>query len=351
MAPASSSWHGRRPLSVDDYAAGVLGRNRAVLSMAITLVESSRPEDQHNAQALLERLMPHTGNAIRVGITGVPGAGKSSLIEVLGCRLTAAGHRVAVLAVDPSSPITGGSILADRARMLRLGADPNTYIRPSPSGQTLGGVARKTRETLLLCEAAGYDVVLVETVGVGQADVAVTEMTDFFLVLLLTGAGDEMQTMKRGLLELADLVVVAKADGDNRSRAELEAMRVRQILQVLRGTGPTVITCSSVDGVGIDLIWQTLLEQRRESERNGQLQERRRAQAVRWMWALVEDGVQQALNAGLSIREKAQHAEAAVRAGTMTPVRGAAAILAALGLMPSFFQLADSEPTGREDAT
>lgn len=331
---------GRHRLTIDDYAAGVLGRNRAVLGKAITLIESSRSLDEQMAQALLERLMPCTGRSIRVGITGVPGAGKSSLIEVLGCRLTAAGHRVAVLAVDPSSPVSGGSILADRTRMVRLSADPNAYIRPSPSGQTLGGVARKTRETLLLCEAAGYDVVLVETVGVGQADVVVADMTDVFLVLLLTGAGDELQTMKRGLLELADLVVVAKADGDNRARAELEAARVRQVLQVLRGPGaelpgsPPVISCSAFDGTGLDVLWQTVLDRRQELEKTGLLQERRKAQAVRWMWALVADGVQRALSASSDVQAAVRHSEDGVRNGNMTPARGAAAILVALGLPP-----------------
>ena len=327
-----------RHLALDDYASGVLGRDRPVLGKAITLIESSRPDDQRLAQELLERLAPHTGQSIRVGITGVPGAGKSSLIEVLGCRLTGAGHRVAVLAVDPSSPLSGGSILGDRTRMTRLSAEPNAYIRPSPSGLTPGGVARKTREAMLLCEAAGYDVVLVETVGVGQAEAAVADMTDFFLVLLITGAGDELWTMKRGLLELADLVAIAKADGENRSRAELEAARVRHVLQVVRGSGegregpPAVVTCSAVDGTGLDVIWQTVLGRRQELDRTGQLQERRRAQAVRWMWALVDEGVQRALGAGHRVRDAVGAAEKGVRDGSVTPSRGAAVILAALGL-------------------
>lgn len=338
--PVPPSQPGRYRLTLEDYAAGVLDHNRFVLGKAITLIESSRSEDQQVAQALLERLMPHTGRSTRVGITGVPGAGKSSLIEVLGCRLTAAGHRVAVLAVDPSSPVTGGSILADRTRMVRLGADPNAYIRSSPSGRTLGGVARKTRETLLLCEAAGYDVLLVETVGVGQAEAVVADMTDFFLVLLLTGAGDELQTLKRGLLELADLVAVAKADGENRARAEREAARVRQVLQALRGPGPgqagppPVITCSTLDGTGLDVIWQAVANRREELERSGQLEERHRAQAVHWMWALVDEGVQRALNAAPLVRGVVQRAEVGVRSGSMTPASGAASILAALGLHP-----------------
>lgn len=326
-------------LTLDAYAAGVVDRNRAILGKAVTLIESSRSDDQQAAQDLLERLMPCTGRSIRVGITGVPGAGKSSLIDVLGCRLTASGHRVAVLAVDPSSPVSGGSILADRTRMVRLSADPNAYIRPSPSGQTLGGVARKTRETLLLCEAAGYDVVLVETVGVGQAESVVADMTDFFLVLLLTGAGDDLQTIKRGLLEVADLVAIAKADGENRARAEFEASRVRQVLQVPRPGSDArdagwsrVITCSAFDGTGLDVIWQTVLDRRQALERTGQLQERRRAQWVRWMWALVEEGFQRSLRSSARVQAAIKNAEAGVLTGNITPARGASSILAALGL-------------------
>jgi LAO/AO transport system kinase len=224
--------------------------------------------------------------------------------------------------------------------MVRLSAEANAYIRPSPSGQALGGVARKTRETLLLCEAAGYDVVLVETVGVGQAETVVADMTDFFLVLLLAGAGDDLQTLKRGLLELADLVAIAKADGENQARAEREAARVRQVLQVLRGSGtgqatsPPVITCSAVGGAGIAVLWQTVLDRRHELERTGQIQERRKVQAVRWMWSLVEEGVQRALCAGAHVRAAVKHAEDEVRNGNVTPARGAASILAALGLPP-----------------
>jgi LAO/AO transport system kinase len=222
--------------------------------------------------------------------------------------------------------------------MVRLSADPNAYIRPSPSGQTLGGVARKTRETLLLCEAAGYDVVLVETVGVGQAEAVVADMTDFFLVLLLAGAGDDLQTIKRGLLELADLVAIAKADGENRARAEREAARVRQVLQVLCGSDTAhagssrVITCSAVEGTGLDVIWQAVLDRRNEWAQSGRLEERRRAQAVRWMWALVDEGVRRALNTSSHVEAAVRQAEDSVRTGRVTPARAARSILAALGL-------------------
>lgn len=330
----------RRLLTLEEYAAGVRDRNRAILGRAITLIESSRRDDQHLAQQLLERLLPTTGRSIRVGITGVPGAGKSTLIDVLGSRLTAAGHRLAVLAVDPSSPVSGGSFLGDKVRMARLRTDPHAYVRPSPSGQTPGGVARKTREALLLCEAAGYDVVLVETVGVGQVDTAVAGMTDFFLVLLIAGAGDEVQVCKRGLLELANLVAITKADGDNRPRAERDAVCIRQMLQLLRGSHPQqdmlppVITCSALEGTGLDLIWQDILRHHEKLHQTGQLHERRRAQEVKWMWSLVEESIQQALRTHPQVRDVAAHAEQQINKGKMTAACGAKVILEAFGLPP-----------------
>lgn len=344
----SSSGLGRRRLTLDEYVAGVLGRDRGTLARAITLVESSRHDDQELAQALLERLLPLTGQSIRVGITGLPGAGKSTLIERLGCRLTAEGRRVAVLAVDPSSPVSGGSLLADKTRMVRLHADTNAFIRPSPSGQTVGGVARKTREALFLCEAAGYNVVLIETVGAGQADTAVAEMTDFFLVLLITGAGDEVQVMKRGLLELADLITVNKADGDNLTRARSDAALVQQMVNLLRGPtqddGRTVpvTTCSALEGTGDDVIWQVILDRHQRLQQDGRLDHRRRAQAVRWMWSLVEERVNNWVHSSPVARTAAEHAALDVRSGTITAVHGAELILTAIGLPRGYMSASES---------
>ncbi|HLU42943.1 MAG TPA: methylmalonyl Co-A mutase-associated GTPase MeaB, partial [Microthrixaceae bacterium] len=227
------------PLSVDAYVEGVLAGDRAVLARTITLVESRSPRHREAAREVLERLLPHTGGAHRVGITGVPGVGKSTFIDQLGVNLTSAGHRVAVLAVYPTSSRTGGSILGDKTRMERLAVDPDAFIRPSPAGATLGGVARSTRETILVCEAAGFDVVLVETVGVGQSETVVADMVDFFLVLMLAGAGDDLQGIKKGILELADMIAINKADGDNREQAERAAADYRAALHLMRPTSPT----------------------------------------------------------------------------------------------------------------
>src|SRR5262245_35416005 len=248
----------RRELTADDYYAGVRSANIAVLARALTLIESSSPRHQPLAEALLTRLLPHTGRAVRVGITGVPGVGKSTFIEALGLHLVRRGLRVAVLAVDPSSGVSGGSILGDKTRMPRLSAEPSAYIRPSPSAGTLGGVARKTRETMLVCEAAGFNVVLIETVGVGQSETVVADMTDCFVALMLPGAGDELQGIKRGLLELVDVIAVNKADGPTRAAAELAAQQYQTALQSLAGRQddtPAVLTCSALEGRGVDAGW------------------------------------------------------------------------------------------------
>lgn len=283
----------RRELSVADLYAGVRAGDRAVLGRAITLVESNRREHQDRAQELLQRLLPHTGGAQRVGITGVPGVGKSTFVDSLGTWLVQRGHRVAVLAVDPTSALSGGSILGDKTRMERLAAAPEAFIRPSPSGGSLGGVARKTRESLLVCEAAGFDVVLVETVGVGQSETVVAEMVDFFLVLLLAGAGDELQGVKRGILELADLLAINKADGDNLLPAQRARRQYESALELMRPPTPTwrptVLTCSARHDEGLEPIWRQVEAHRAALAATGEFEAHRRRQLVRWMWSIVED--------------------------------------------------------------
>jgi len=321
------------PLTLDEYEAGVLAGDRVVVSRAVTLVESTKPAHQELAQALLVRLLPHAGNAHRVGITGVPGVGKSTFIERFGTQLTTQGHRVAVLAVDPTSSRTGGSILGDKTRMPNLSVDPSAFVRPSPSRGTLGGVTRTTRETMVVVEAAGFDVVLVETVGVGQSETIVADMVDFFLVLMLPGAGDELQGIKKGILELADLLAVNKADGDNIGRATASASDYATALHLITPAGarwqPPVVTCSGQSGKGLDTIWAHIERHRQVLEAAGEWTDRRRAQQLRWMWAMVEERLLQRLHqrtAGL-----AQQLERAVLAGTMTAAQAADDLLGAFG--------------------
>jgi len=286
-----------RPVTTDEYLEGVRAGDRALLGRAITLVESNRPEHRRQAQELLTRLLPHTGCARRIGITGVPGVGKSTFIENFGLRLVERGHRVAVLAVDPSSSVSKGSILGDKTRMERLGASDDAFIRPSPTGGSLGGVARKTRESILVCEAAGYDVVLVETVGVGQSETAVAEMVDFFLLLKLAGAGDELQGIKR---ELADLISINKADGGNLEAARRAQTEFQRALEILRPAGeggwsPRVVTSSGHTGEGLDEIWAIVGEHHEQLSANGELEHRRRDQLLGWMWSLVDEGLRSAI--------------------------------------------------------
>jgi LAO/AO transport system kinase len=303
----------------------ILAGDHAALGQAITLVESTRPDHFAASQELLARLLPHTGGSHRIGITGVPGVGKSTFIDQFGTNLTAAGHRVAVLAVDPTSQRTGGSILGDKTRMERLANDPAAFVRPSPAGSTLGGVTRTTRETILLCEAAGFDVVLVETVGVGQSETMVADMVDFFLVLMLAGAGDELQGIKRGVLELADMIAVNKADGDNIERAQAAAADYRMAMHLMAPASPTwtppVVTCSALTNEGLEEIWSLICQHRQRLDATGELAARRADQRVRWMWSMVEDRVLSSFRA--SVADLAAELEAAVHAGTVPPTAAA----------------------------
>ena len=320
----------RRPeLDLDALVTGVRAGDRALLGRAITLVESERTDHQEKAQELITRLLPHTGNSMRVGISGVPGAGKSTFIETLGCRLVDEGHKVAVLAVDPSSGISGGSILGDKTRMQQLTARDEAFIRPSPSAGALGGVARKTRETLLLCEAAGYDVVLVETVGVGQSETQVAGMVDVFFAILLAGAGDELQGIKRGLLELVDLIAVNKADGRRIDRVQRAVAEIRNALHILRGADEVpVLACSALRDVGIAEVFQALREIHGRRRESGELEERRRDQAVEWMWSMVRAQVDRRLQ---SVgQDVVSREESEVRAGRRSVVDAAGAIFKAL---------------------
>ena len=324
------------PIDVPALAARVRAGDRPALSRAITLVESKRADHRAAARALIQDLLPDTGKAIRVGVTGVPGVGKSTTIDTLGSNLTAAGHKVAVLAVDPSSTRTGGSILGDKTRMTRLAVDDRAFIRPSPSSGTLGGVAAKTRETMLICEAAGFDVILVETVGIGQSETAVADMTDFFLVLMLPGAGDELQGIKKGVLELADMIAVNKAEGDGLARARAAAAEYKAALHILAPATPTwtppVVLVSGLANEGLAELWAQIEEHRRRLTASGELEARRRAQQVKWMWAMIEDRLFARLRSDPAVKARLPALEAGVAAGTLAPTLAAEEVAEALGL-------------------
>jgi LAO/AO transport system kinase len=325
-----------RSPDVTALARGVRAGDRTVLARAITLVESKRADHQAAARRLVQDLLPATAQAIRVGITGVPGVGKSTTIDALGIYLTGQGHRVAVLAVDPSSNRTGGSILADKTRMPRLAADPAAFIRPSPTSGSLGGVAAKTRETLLICEAAGFDVILVETVGVGQSETTVADLTDFFLLLMLPGAGDEIQGIKKGVIELADMIAVNKADGDNLKRATIAAAEYRAALHILVPRSPNwipeVVTYSALTARGIVDLWVRILAHRAALTATGERDARRREQQVKWMWAMLEGRVFARLKTDPVLKARLPAIEHEVAQGRLSPALAVDEIAAAMGL-------------------
>lgn len=333
----------RRELPVADLVAGVLARDRTVLGRAITLVESNAPAHQEEARRLLTALLPHAGRSLRLGVTGVPGAGKSTFVEALGSLLTSRGHRVAVTAVDPTSSVSGGSILGDKTRMERLSVDPNAFIRPSPSGGALGGVARKTRETIVVLEAAGHDVVLVETMGVGQSEIVVRSMVDFFLLLLVPGAGDELQGIKKGVVEMADAILVNKADGDAAAAAELARAEYERALHFVHpateGWRTSAHTASALTGRGIPELWEVVESFRRTASASGALLRRRREQERAWVHALVEEGLRELFRRDPRVAALLPELEAAVVEGRLPASAAARRLLSA-------FQGGGSGPEG-----
>ena len=318
------------------YIDGVLEGNRRMLAKTITLTESSAAAHQAQAREVLEKLLPHSGKAVRLGITGVPGVGKSTFIESFGLYLADSGKKIAVLAVDPSSTRSGGSVMADKTRMEKLSLHPNAYIRPSPSGGELGGVARRTRETMLVCEAAGFDVIIVETVGVGQSETAVASMVDFFLVLMLAGAGDELQGMKKGVLEIADAIAVNKADGNNVENANMARKSYEFALDLLEPEdpiwSPPVLTCSAKEFTGIREIWETVLDHREKFIAEGKLELKRKRQALDWMWSMVEEGLREHFRKNPKIKARLPRVSSDVEKGVTTPTIGAKELLSYLDI-------------------
>ncbi len=313
------------------YVEGVLARDRRILSKTITLIESALPFHQVVARDVLNRLLKYSGNAIRLGISGVPGVGKSTFIESLGLMLTDKSHALAVLAVDPSSARTGGSIMADKTRMERLAVRERAFIRPSPSGGTLGGVARKTREAMLVCEAAGFDVIIVETVGVGQSEIAVAAMVDFFLVLMLAGAGDDIQAMKKGILELADTIAINKADGDNTEKAERARQQYQNVMQLLNPAKqvwkPRVMTCSALNNLGVDHIWHTVRQHHELLVAQGELEAKRCAQTLNWTLTLVAEGLKAQFARHADIQKQLPQIAKEVESGNISPAKAADRLL------------------------
>jgi LAO/AO transport system kinase len=318
--------------TVEGYVAGVLAGDRAILARAITLIESQSPSHEKKAREVLQFLLPHTGKAKRIGITGVPGVGKSTFIEAFGCYLIKQGHSVAILTIDPTSKRSGGSILGDKTRMENLSREPRAFIRPSPAGDSVGGVASRTRETMLLCEAAGFDLVVVETVGVGQSEVALRSMVDFFLLLLLPGAGDELQGIKRGILEMTDDILVNKADGENRQRAEQACLEQRTSLSCLQPATPGWKTetalCSARTGAGVPQVWQRIEQFYRELEPKGVIARRRQQQAADWLSDLIHDELQRRFDRHPRVQARLPALRESLLRGEITAFSAAHALLA-----------------------
>ena len=317
----------RQALSIDDYVVGIRQGSRQVLAQAITLVESQQSTDGDRAQEALRRLMPYTGQAHRIGISGIPGVGKSTLIDALGIQLIDSGHRVAVLAVDPSSSLSGGSILGDKSRMPRLASNEDAFIRPSPNALSLGGVTMRTRESMLLCEAAGYDVVLVETVGVGQSETMVADLVDTFLLLMLPGAGDELQGLKKGIVELADVIAVNKADEDNLERARIAQREYMAALHFLPGRdqewSPPVLIVSAKTGAGLPELWKSLHSHRAALEGTGELEVKRQLQLRNWIWTVIEERLLRTFRSTAGVEERLRSLETEVAAGRLTATMAA----------------------------
>ncbi len=325
----------RQRLSVSDYVDGVLNCDRALLAQAITLIESLNDNHRATADAVLNELLIQKQDSIRIGITGVPGVGKSTFIESFGKQLTSLDHKVAVLAVDPTSSRTGGSILGDKTRMQELSRDKNAFIRPSPTSGTLGGVTRVTRETIVLCEAAGFDVILVETVGVGQSEIMVSQMVDFFLALMLPGAGDELQGIKKGILEIADMIAVNKADGEMKNAANRAVMEYQHALDILNPKSanwkPRSLSCSAFTGDGLAAIWETICDYKRLLKDAGEWQEKRKSQQVEWMWAIIRERILSKIETNEKVQSLVPQLELQVAESKLTPALAALEILTVVG--------------------
>ena len=325
----------RQRLSVSDYVDGVLNCDRALLAQAITLIESLNDDHRATADTVLNELLIQKQDSIRIGITGVPGVGKSTFIESFGKQLTSLDHKVAVLAVDPTSSRTGGSILGDKTRMQELSRDKNAFIRPSPTSGTLGGVTRVTRETIVLCEAAGFDVILVETVGVGQSEIMVSQMVDFFLALMLPGAGDELQGIKKGILEIADMIAVNKADGEMKNAANRAVMEYQHALDILNPKSanwkPRSLSCSAYTGDGLVAIWETICDYKRLLKDAGEWQEKRKSQQVEWMWAIIRERILSKIETNEKVQSLVPQLELQVAESKLTPALAALEILTVVG--------------------